>query len=82
MSNDPNYEEMVRVQVPFKTVSSMNLSNRHILIQVNKNPIVFLKNIEEEGAFISSLKDKNKLTEGLNDSLQNSSIHKVRYSSI
>lgn len=77
ISNDYPYEEIVRIQVPFKTVLSMNMNNRDILIQVNKSPQVFLKNTEEGSDFISGSKEKNKITEGILDSLQNSSIHKV-----
>lgn len=77
LSNDYSNEEIVHIQVPFKTVLSMNMNNRHILIQVNKIPQVFLKNTEEGSDFISGSKEKHKITEGILDSLQNSSIHKV-----
>lgn len=77
ISNDYSYEEIVRIQVPFKTILSMHMNNRNILIQVNKSPQVFLKNAEEGSDFISGSKEKNKITEDILDSLQNSSVHKV-----
>lgn len=77
LSTDYSNEEIVRIEVPFKTVISMNMNNRHILIQVNKIPQVFLKNTEEGSDFISGLKEKHITTEGILDSLQNSSVHKV-----
>lgn len=73
-------ELTAHIQVPFKIVASLNMRNRHIVVEINKCPQVCLKKIQERDPSMSSAIEKNTAIDDNSlwlDCIQNSPIHKV-----